>query len=744
MNSPVLPPLAIDDVSDKANLRLQIGEHIVDFGALRIVTRPDAARLTGKSAAVLLELARRAGNTLTRDELLERVWNGRCPTPDVLTQAIKELRRALAGDAKTLQYIETIPKLGYRLVAPVRVVEEVEAPLLADARVVAVDAVSAQAAMDGIARPPASPKAGVARRIGVAAAIVLATLVLSALVRNALSSASEPEQEPHWRATDIRVVTSDPGAERRPRISPSGTRIAYERDDRSGGFTHILLRSIEPSDVTPLTPTVQAHEAMPAWSPNGKQIAFKRATSARCTMFIASSSGGDEREVGACGSATYEYFDWAPDGESLLTTVRASGEKDGFALSRWDLRSGIKEPLQYERLANGQSLEPRYSPDGNWIAFRRGIAPHSDLCVMSASGGKVRQLTHLASRLRGYTWSPDGRALIFSSNHEGQFGLYAVDIDDGRITSLGISPAEFPDAARATSTVVYEIPLTSNKLVEVAIGSEASEPVPLVPSTGSDRAPALSPDGEHMVFVSDRSGSQQLWLQDSAKSVAMPLTDYQNAVLHAPDWRADGKAVMVTVRHGGSASLVEIDMASRRERLLTAAGESVLSGRYGPTPQSYLVTLGASSRLDQLVLVESGSAGDTRRVIASGIEHAEFDPLSRHVYYTKAAERGLFRRDLVGGAEQAISPLVSSIHMDGWRVVNGRIWYLRGVGVDPVELREFDPARASERLLVRLDVELKDRGFSVTPSRDRVVIAAVASEDADVGAFQLQAGHSPR
>lgn len=112
-----------DTLLRQANLRLRIGEHVIDVGALRIITRPDVPRLTSKAVAVLIELVRHAGATVKRDELLDRVWTGRFVTPDVLTQAIKELRRAFADDGKPPSYIETIPKIGYRLIAQVLVLD---------------------------------------------------------------------------------------------------------------------------------------------------------------------------------------------------------------------------------------------------------------------------------------------------------------------------------------------------------------------------------------------------------------------------------------------------------------------------------------------------------------------------------------------------------------------------------------------------------------------------------------------
>src|SRR5580704_3977649 len=75
-----------DSAMHSSNLRLRIGDHVVDLGALRVLTRPTSPRLTSKAAAVLCELVRHAGDTVTRDHLLGSVWKNRVTTPDVLTQ----------------------------------------------------------------------------------------------------------------------------------------------------------------------------------------------------------------------------------------------------------------------------------------------------------------------------------------------------------------------------------------------------------------------------------------------------------------------------------------------------------------------------------------------------------------------------------------------------------------------------------------------------------------------------------
>ena len=85
---------------------------------------PESQRIEPKVAEVLVYLARRAGQVVSREELLSAVWPGVVVGDDALTQAIIKLRKALGDDARRPAYIETLSKRGYRLIAPVAVAEE--------------------------------------------------------------------------------------------------------------------------------------------------------------------------------------------------------------------------------------------------------------------------------------------------------------------------------------------------------------------------------------------------------------------------------------------------------------------------------------------------------------------------------------------------------------------------------------------------------------------------------------------
>ncbi|MFU8832226.1 MAG: winged helix-turn-helix domain-containing tetratricopeptide repeat protein, partial [Wenzhouxiangella sp.] len=90
----------------------------------RLVGNGSDIRLTPRAMEVLVCLAENAGQMVTRQDFSERVWSPAIVTDDALTRCISELRRKLGDQASRPRFIETIPKRGYRLVAPVRAIDE--------------------------------------------------------------------------------------------------------------------------------------------------------------------------------------------------------------------------------------------------------------------------------------------------------------------------------------------------------------------------------------------------------------------------------------------------------------------------------------------------------------------------------------------------------------------------------------------------------------------------------------------
>jgi Tol biopolymer transport system component/DNA-binding winged helix-turn-helix (wHTH) protein len=714
-----------------AQRQLVIGEHVLDIGSLRMLGSSDAQRLTPKSVAVLLELAHNAGQTVSRSELLDTVWLGTCPTPDVLTQAITDLRRVLGDDLHAPRYIETVPKVGYRLIAPVSFSDAtIGTPVILPS----IDAsqVSDERIPFGLVPVRKWPVwAGML-------AIVSMLLVVAAGVVIPRIQHLAPTQ-PRWQAQEEHALTAEPGAEKYPRISPDGTRIVYSTGDVNRDDFRVVVRSLEQARPLRLGVVETGAEFYPVWSSDGASIAFLRFGADSCRVILTPSLGGQERELMPCFTNEVNHFSWSPDGDHLLASGFSDKDSGSLAIRLFPLDGGAAQMLNYVHGPADKDFDARYSPDGRWIAFRRGVRPYTDLWLVSAEGGMPRQLTRLASRIRGYDWTRDGSALVFSSNHEGHQALYTVDIDDMTLQALGVTQAENPASSKTSDTIVYEIPRVRTQLGEIRLDSGDIGARAILASTATETVPAISPVDERLLFISDRSGSQQLWLHDPAGANLYPLTDYGNATLIDPVWRADGARALITV-HGvaGADGLVEIDLATRQKRRLTEEGDDVRFASYGTEADSYLiVTTALDGRADLVELQHPRSPQARRRVLARDVGRVESDPVRGLVYFTRSNEIGLFQLDPRTGKERLVSTALSRLYLDGWRVVDGVIIYLRLQQYSMTDLRLLDPQSGDDREFAKLPIMPAELAFSVSPGRNRIVFARRVEDETDIGALTL-------
>ena len=102
------------------SIALQVGDWRVDPQLGQMTRGPETVRLEARTLRLLVYLANRAGETVGIEELLDQVWSGVVVTQDSVYQAVTTLRRLLGDDARQPKYIVTVPRLGYRLIAPVR------------------------------------------------------------------------------------------------------------------------------------------------------------------------------------------------------------------------------------------------------------------------------------------------------------------------------------------------------------------------------------------------------------------------------------------------------------------------------------------------------------------------------------------------------------------------------------------------------------------------------------------------
>lgn len=229
------------------------------------------------------------------------------------------------------------------------------------------------------------------------------------------------------------IAVSMPGEDvLSPTWSPDGRRFAYTRF--AAGRGSVVLQGVAAGDKTVVTGTTQFLNITPAFSPDGRVLAFARSGEDGTDIFtadIAQNCCVQRLTVGRYSDNLSPTF--APDGRRIAFVSTRAGAPQIYVMAADGTDQELLAPFDYG--ATGSSNAPEWSPDGASVAFHREVNRVPQVFVLDVASRRVRQLTS-SGRNEDPTWAPDGRHLSFVSDRSGRRQLWVIDIVTGRIRQL--------------------------------------------------------------------------------------------------------------------------------------------------------------------------------------------------------------------------------------------------------------------------------------------------------------------
>lgn len=630
--------------------KFRVGTYQVDPTGLLIRNGLGSEHVERKVMEVLVCLARRAPATVTREQLFDEAWQGAYVSDGVLNRVISILRKALDDNPRAPEYIATIPRVGYRLVQPV---EWEEAP------------------------EPDEETPGRERRYRMVWATGLAVLA-AVTIWFAASFSSTEDQD-----VSLRPLTSDPGFETMPTLAPNGRWLAWVGFDAEGeGGIYIAER--DGSSAARLFEAAEdGHFPYgPTWSPDGTELAWHDAGPDESCAIVTRTLVSETRDRRfACQSAT--GLDWSPDGRALLISQGKPGEP-ALPVIEIDLETG-EQTVAVPATEDHQDLRPRYSPSGDRIATARvHVGSTISASVFDRQGELVTEFRPERGTVQSLDWlSPD--ELLLSLNDGANPSLWRYRLSSGQLSRIADTTGAREPAVAGSLAVFSRQHVRSRTWTVDSADPEAARI--RIESTQLDRHPASSPDGEHLAFVSNRSGEMQVWLE-SVGGEAVQVTNVTADWIGPPRWRHDGAAFLFESHLDNQFVTRVFDVEDRTIATLDFPFDDVRDPVWRPDGEIVVTVKGDDGEWQ---LWTEGSDGGWRQITREGGLIAGFSPSGDAIYYTKFNRPGLWRQPwpqalTAEATEDMVVPWLAYTQRRNWAVGRDGIVAPRSAGGDNTEV----------------------------------------------------------
>jgi Tol biopolymer transport system component/DNA-binding winged helix-turn-helix (wHTH) protein len=529
---------------------IRFGVYELDQDAMELRKDGSPIRLQEQPFKVLALLAERPGKIVTREELREQIWGNTFVDFDQsLNKAINRVREALNDNAATPEYVETVPRRGYRFIAPV-----IASP---------ANGMSIPAASATINTTITSEKQ--ARRSWIVPVAAIAAVGLLAII--GIATAVRWRQPRSRTLPEARLITSFGW---QPTISRDGKLLAYVSsvgDEPS----HIWVQQTAGGEAIRVTAGPEFDD-LPDFSPDGTRIAFYSSRGGG-GIYTTSTLPGEPRLLVGIPKAIFPRF--SPDADRILYVQ----EHKAFTVS---VNGGQPAPLP----VNGDFIlysAPLWSPSGKEILFyaspRREPTQRPNWWIAPVAPGQAT-MVHLPglepggqSAVHPYAWvwaADEGEWILYSITRPHSWKLCRIRVsaqgttdEAPEIISSGNGSLGWLGSASQDGKLAYAIVSGSASIYQVSINAQGQKSAPTLqlPLREAEfhNSPSASHDGKWMAYVTDTPGKPDLVVLRNLNTGSEHLLDDHN--------QEQGGDVVTSISPDGSKVMFERDCKEAPFRL---------------------------------------------------------------------------------------------------------------------------------------------------------------------------------
>lgn len=433
--------------------KFSFAEFELDTTTRRLLRNGQTVTLNPKAFDLLSALVKSRGRILSKDELLETVWEGQFVEENNLSVHISALRKIFGEKKGEHQFIVTVPGKGYKFVAELNYQnsDEIVVTTHKIERIV-IEEIEHEGAFNGqeTIEPAPPPNAKLYQQKSWGKwlkpnRLVIGTLVLLSVIfgsgyfwRRVIRSNSATEK--FFANVNIRQLTTN-GKVTIAALAPDGKTFAYVVNDF--GKRSLWLGYVDGGNHLQLRPAIEDAAYFDlAFAPDSNQIYFsykddKTPTLALYRMHV--SGGVQEKIADAVG-----IFSLSPDGKQIAFG-RSEGKKDLLFVANLDGSNG-REIASFPKKESFVYNSISWSPDGKQLAFsklRDALTGEQDLAIIEISGGKIESFKDdLLHDIAKTIWLKNGDGIVVSALKADsqasvlQYNIFLVEIPDGNVREI--------------------------------------------------------------------------------------------------------------------------------------------------------------------------------------------------------------------------------------------------------------------------------------------------------------------
>jgi Tol biopolymer transport system component len=458
---------------------------------------------------------------------------------------------------------------------------------------------------------------------------------------------------------------------------------------------------------------------VPAWSPDGRWIAFVRNANAGGGIFLISPDGSNEQRLLPMPfdpEGRVLNVSWSADSKELAFVRDFSHGESGNVAVLTVATGAIRNVT--ERSPEYHEWSPVFSPDGSRIAFYRCFRADCHINVVAKHGGPITTLTREATVIGGtLAWTADGSAVLAVRNlpdgisiwryRDAQHAPERLYATHDHVLHLALSP----DGSKLAFDSVY----ISENIWRWDMTQPQSRPQRFISSSRGEEFPQVSPDGRKIAFHSIRSGTWEVWVTDADGTNSRQLTHTAEGNSLYPRWSPDSRALIHDVRSHGRSTLAMIQLDSGDERRIGTGSLNAETPAF--SPDGAAISFAAIQDGQSQIFLLPRDGGTPRQLTHKGGYMPSFSADGKFVFYARSfGKGGIWRIPAAGGEEELVTDKLQDRCFADWVLDESGVFYQANAEPDRARIEHLDLRTGRVREVLKLDVVAPwSDGLNVTP-----------------------------